>query len=124
MARYLGTRCLIPENAEVANAVGALTGKIVVSEEVQIRQKKEDDGPEGYWIYLRDGRLSADEKEEAIQLARQGCEEYVRKETSRRGAVGEIKIKCRVWDHNAMTRNGASIELGTIVKCTAVGSFA
>lgn len=124
VAKRLHTRCVIPENAEVANAVGALAGKIRASCQVPIKRRENEDGESRYFVYARDRILDAEEKEEAIALAEKEAEVFAVEEARRRGAVKNITVHSHVSDRIVTAGNQISVELGAMVECTAEGSFA
>lgn len=123
VAKRLHTRCVIPENAEVANAVGALAGKIRASCRVPIKRRENDDGESRYFVYGKDRILDAEEKEEAIALAEKEASASALEEARRRGAVKNITVHSEVSDRTVTAGNQISVELGAVVECTAEGSF-
>lgn len=124
VARRLHTRCVIPENAEVANAVGALAGKIRADCRVPIKKRQNEDGETRYFVYARDRILDAEEKEEAIALAEQEAAAFAMEEARRRGATKNITVQSSVLDRTVTVGNQGAVELGAVVECTAEGSFA
>ncbi|MGI5894112.1 MAG: hydantoinase/oxoprolinase family protein [Candidatus Merdivicinus sp.] len=91
VADALGAPCIIPENAAVANALGAVTGRVsaTVSAEIILAGATEDDG---YHICTPRQRLFAPTYEEAVQTALEAVRTEARQEAERRGAKGEILI--------------------------------
>lgn len=70
VANILNTRCIIPENASVANAIGAITGNVTAEETVILRPKYEVHGITGYICYSSEGRREFDGYDEALDWAR------------------------------------------------------
>lgn len=87
----LGTKVLIPEHAEVANAIGAAVGQAVETVEILIRR---DTVTKLFNVYSSEGKRSFEKLDEATQKA---------EELGRRLAVaylpgGEHEIDCQVRD--------------------------
>ncbi len=121
VARYLGTTCLIPKDAEVANAIGALAGRVSVICEAQVKLRESQSGEQLYFVHARDMTLTAEEKEDAISIAKEACERYAREEALRRGAGEDLQIICTVTDNTIMAKKQIEITLDTTVRCVAIG---
>jgi len=94
VARALGTSCLVPPHAAVANAVGAVTGHVVAVSEVLIKPEYRKTGISGYFAYAtlesRKFGLYAD----ALAWARgKAEEEALRTARSRGAAAPEVGIE-------------------------------
>jgi N-methylhydantoinase A/oxoprolinase/acetone carboxylase beta subunit len=88
-AARLGTRLIIPEHAEVANAYGAITGRVVERAEVTIRPDK----PDGFLLIAMDERCRFDTLAEAVAVGEEHCREAARRRTEeRRGRLIEISV--------------------------------
>jgi len=68
VARALGTRCVIPENAGVANALGAILGNISATCEIVIKPKYSIEGIEGYIVFGKSRNSYAKDKNEAVEI--------------------------------------------------------
>ncbi len=122
VARALGTTCIVPEHAGVANAIGAVMSHVSAEVAVDIRLEGGPGGFAGYRVRgITESRLFED-RDEAILFARQEAEAESKEEALRRGALGEISISSFVSGEVAEARGGARIELGMTVTATAVGS--
>ena len=78
---------MIPENAGVANAVGAITGNVVVEESILIRPHNVAViGITGYYCYSSDEKKEFHEYKEALGWAVMQAEAVVRKIAADRGA--------------------------------------
>jgi N-methylhydantoinase A/oxoprolinase/acetone carboxylase beta subunit len=72
VARSLHTDLILPEHHEVANAVGAIAGSVMVEEELLIYPKLSRDGLEvfGYYVQAHDERCEFEELDAALAHAR------------------------------------------------------
>ena len=119
VADMLGTEAVIPENHQVANALGAIVGNISVSCTVEIMPDNTADGISGFMVYSKDGKITFEDHEEAVRYAVREAEENVREEMIRRGAVGEFNVTSSVRTDEASATDG-TVYIGTAV--TASGS--
>ncbi len=72
VAQALHTELILPEQYEVANAVGAIAGSVMVEEELLIYPKLSRDGLEvfGYYVQAHDERHEFEELDDALAHAR------------------------------------------------------
>jgi N-methylhydantoinase A/oxoprolinase/acetone carboxylase beta subunit len=72
VAEALHTELILPEHFQVANAVGAIAGSVMVEEELLIYPKLSRDGLEvfGYFVQASDERLECEELSDALAHAR------------------------------------------------------
>jgi N-methylhydantoinase A/oxoprolinase/acetone carboxylase beta subunit len=72
VARTLHTELILPEHHQVANAVGAIAGSVMVEEEILIYPQLSRSGLEvfGYYVQASDERLQFEELDEALARAR------------------------------------------------------
>jgi N-methylhydantoinase A/oxoprolinase/acetone carboxylase beta subunit len=72
VARALHTELILPKHHEVANAVGAVAGSVMVQEELLIYPKLSHDGLEllGYYVQAQDDRHEFEDLHEALAHAR------------------------------------------------------
>lgn len=82
VARALNTEYIIPDNAAVANAAGAITGEVAAVESVTVRPKDS-----GYFCYSSLHRKEFASYEEALSWARKEAEEIAIKRAQERGGV-------------------------------------
>ena len=64
------TRCMLPEHHQVANAVGAITGSVLVEEKVVVKPLYDTSGVVGYTAHSSHARLESESLEEAMDWAR------------------------------------------------------
>jgi hypothetical protein len=88
-AKTLNTELILPDNFQVANAVGAIAGSIMVSEEILIYPKLSESGLDviGYYVQSSYDRLEVEELQDALVSARQIGHEYVYSAAIRSGAA-------------------------------------
>jgi len=72
VARILNTELILPEHYEVANAVGAIAGSVMVEEELLVYPRLSRDGLEvlGYYVQASDERREFEELDDALANAR------------------------------------------------------
>ncbi len=116
VAKALGTEYIHPENAEVANALGALKADINTVVRVEIYQGLSSSGHMYYVVHAPLGSSRFDNLDEAIDTAKAASEEAALKEARARGALGELAVSTSIERHSAMSNWGAKVELG----CAAV----
>ena len=121
VAKALGTTCIMPEHAGVANALGAILGHIAAEISVEIRLEGGPGGISGYRVRGFTESKLFESRENAIQYALEDAEKEAKEEAVRRGAIGELTVTSGINSQSAEARGGASIELGITVTATAVG---
>ncbi len=121
VAAMLGTRAVIPPYASVANAVGAVVGRVQAESGLEVRANYTTEGISDYTVFGREGARIFKNRGEAEAFAAAEAGEAARAEALRRGAKGEITVTCEVFAHNGDSRNG-TIYLGSQAVARAVGS--
>ena len=88
VAKALHTELILPEHHEVANAVGAIAGSVMVEEELLIYPKLSRDGLEvfGYYVQAHDVRHEFEELSAALAHARELSQERALGAALRSGA--------------------------------------
>ena len=118
VARAFGTDCMIPEHAEVANAVGAAIADITTQIKVEISPSYNDSGITEYTVRDLDGKQICETLEQAIEAALSSAIRQATAEARRRGALGELKVDTQVKPLSAFNNYGQEIELGASVLAT------
>ncbi|MDF2685219.1 MAG: dihydropyrimidinase [Clostridia bacterium] len=118
VAERLGTKYIIPENAGVAIAIGALIGNISVNCNVEIKPELYAEGTVNYIIYGKNKNHKVEDLEKAIETAKQEVYEYLVTESKNRGAQGDLNITYEIFNNEAQAKDN-DIYLGTIVSGTA-----
>jgi N-methylhydantoinase A/oxoprolinase/acetone carboxylase beta subunit len=124
VADALGTRCVIPEYAGVANAIGAIVGSIRVTRRVEIKPEYSIDGLRGYVVFGESGAIRTADQQVAIEEARKAAQEAAREEAVRRGAQGEIALSTEVLISAPKSRFGKEVLVGIRVEATAISKAA
>jgi N-methylhydantoinase A/oxoprolinase/acetone carboxylase beta subunit len=88
VAQALHTELVLPEHHQVANAVGAIAGSVMVEEELLVYPRLSRDGLEvfGYYVQAGDERLEIEGLEEALSQARRLSQERALGAALRSGA--------------------------------------
>ncbi len=118
VAQKLGTRAVVPEYHEVANALGAIVGSIRVTHSVEIVPDNGAEGTFGHLVFGSEGKKRFKELSDAIAYAREQAEAEAKAEAIRRGAHGAITVTSEVRTNDAEMRDGA-VYLGTVVTAVA-----
>jgi hypothetical protein len=121
VANTLGTKAVIPEHFEVANALGAIAGSVSASTTVDIRPNYAASGITGYTVSGRDETKVFDYIRNAEEYAAAEAEAGALAEATRRGARGEINVTCKLIADEADTGE-FRVYLGTRAVALAVGS--
>lgn len=121
VAKAFNTKCVIPEHAQVANAVGALCCKISAQSQVLIKANNllAMDGIDGYIVYAHDENISFDELDPAIETAKQHSISQATALVRERGATGEIDVTTTVTHNTATSRDNITIFINVSVISTA-----
>ncbi len=121
VAKALGTDCVIPPDAGVANAVGAVVGNISASVEVELRPNHTADGIHGYFVCARDSQELLKTRGEAERRCRELAETLAAEEARSRGVMGDIRVSIQSEDNASSDAKGTRIDLGTRFTATAIG---
>lgn len=119
VAKRLDTRLVIPEHAEVRNALGAVVGGVVQTVRVLIQPLA---AGSAYRVHLPSEARLFPGLEEAVECAEDVAREKAA-ELARRAGAGETKVQVKREDQILRDKRGVADEiyLGTEVIATAVG---
>lgn len=123
VAKALKTRCVVPQNAGVANALGAVVGNIVATCTVEVVPDYAVEGIRGYVVHGADKNIAYCTQAQATQAAKTEAERMARAEAQKRGAKGDLVVSVEVADSSAPAKE-ITIYLGTKVTATAIGRIA
>jgi N-methylhydantoinase A/oxoprolinase/acetone carboxylase beta subunit len=116
VAKAFKTKCILPEHAEVANALGALKADINAVVRVNITQRNSlSSGNVYYIVHSPSGSMRIDDFDEAVAWAKDEASKAAIREARARGAVGELKADTSLVRHKAVSRWGAGVEMGATV---------
>jgi len=118
-ARRLHTELVIPPHAEVANAVGAVSGSVVVRQRVLINPLADE---EVLRVHLPDGPRDFEKLEDAVTYVLETVPASLEAQARAAGAE-QVEIRSARQDHWAPTRGGGLdvIYLGTELTFAAAG---
>jgi N-methylhydantoinase A/oxoprolinase/acetone carboxylase beta subunit len=123
VAAALGTTCVLPDHAGVANALGAIISHVAAEATVEVRLEGGPGGIAGFRVRGFTSSPLVETREEALAFARAEAEQEARLEARRRGAEGELTVTVDATTDVARAKGGVPIELGMSVTATAVGSM-
>lgn len=122
VAAALGTTCVLPPYAEVANAVGAVCGSIRAEVTVEVRQGYQaPEDSEGFFYLLGESGAHYRKQEEAVAAAHTLAEARARAEAHARGASGALTVTCTTRNQTAEILGGTT-PLSSYVTAVAVGA--
>ena len=119
VAAALSAECVIPPDAGVANAVGAVTADISAEVKLTITPNLSAEGVEGYTLYLPDGSHDFEKLSDAVERAEREARELAIAEARRHGAPGELAVTVDVGARSALDRRGSTVELDTTIVARA-----
>jgi N-methylhydantoinase A/oxoprolinase/acetone carboxylase beta subunit len=115
-AASLGTEAVIPENADVANAIGAITSRIVILRKVDIIAPQ----PDRYQVVGLAGVKNFGKLDEADAYAEKLLIHRVR-ELAQAAGTSETRVDTRREDRRPTTADGSRIFLGRTIWCRLTG---
>jgi len=115
-ARRLRTRAILPEHADVANAIGAITSHVAVEQHLRIVPN--DDG--GYRIEGLPGSPVFNHLKDADAHARQQLVRHIRA-TARRAGTSQEAVTIETEDDTVTTARGEAVFLGRTITGQLVG---
>ncbi len=89
VAAALGTRCILPDHAEIGNAIGAVMAELIARASVSVTQW--DEGGVTYLVHTPEGSVKFERMEDAAAAARASAAEKAVREALLRGAKGELQ---------------------------------
>ncbi|UCF98041.1 MAG: hydantoinase/oxoprolinase family protein [Spirochaetaceae bacterium] len=116
VARSLHTELVIPDHAEVANAIGAVVGSIMQAVRVLITPQ---DGGEVFRAHCEDGLHDFTELEEAAAFALRSAKSRA-EELARRAGAASVTVSTEREDHNALAA-GDEFFVHSLITATATG---
>lgn len=123
VAEALGTACILPENAGVANAIGALQAKIDTVVRVYITQMQEAGGENYYIAHMPEGSIRYSSLKDAVAAAERAADTKAVEEAKRRGAKEPIRSVVRTNRNTALTGSGAEVSMGAFVEAEVIGDM-
>ena len=109
-ARALNAPFMVPENAEVANAIGAAASRVAVEHQVRVHPSRGSDGVIlGYQVRSSEESVLCEQLEEALDTARSLAQAQALAEARRRGAEG--KLDCAVDENRSVYGATGAMEI-------------
>lgn len=122
VAAMLGTRAVIPEHYEVANALGAIMGNVTASCLVEIHPNCHAEGISSYTVFGESRQKTFQELQDAQAFALQEAKRAAVDQVKSRGAKGDIAVSASLLTRDADARDG-TVYLGTAAIAHAVGAM-
>ena len=116
-AANLSTRLIVPRHAEVANAFGAITGRVVERTEVIIRPHRLD----GFNLMAADLQARFDTLEEALGAGEKHCRKIAREKAEQKGGA-EIEVSVASEEIMMPLEDGGANTAFLEIKLTAIAS--
>ena len=122
VASQLNAQLVIPDHAEVANAIGAITSSIIETVEVLIDPIYSPAGIECYTVHSPIEKVDFDELSGAAAYAEVTAKKLAREKAIQAGAGQQVQVQIERNDQTAAEGYGGSnFLLASNVKATAVG---
>ena len=119
-ANALGAEYILAENAEVANAIGALYAKVSSTARVNITERYSPEiGGFFYIVHAPDGSFRVEQKSEALRLARKAAEKAAEAEARARGAEGHIVTDSHIEQMDTFDKWGVRAVLARVAVAEA-----
>ncbi len=112
VARAMGVEYVIPEDAEVANAIGTAIADISAKVVVDVSPKYGAGGLDGFTVHASTGNRFFRNAEEAIAFAIKVARADAEAEARARGALGKLDISTQVEKRKGPTMLGEVLNLG------------
>jgi N-methylhydantoinase A/oxoprolinase/acetone carboxylase beta subunit len=116
VAERLQARLIIPEHAEVANAIGAIASEVVVRERAIVRPGDVSN----YVVHTRNGKREFDQLDGAVSAAREAARELAVERAGRSGATRPT-VRIDVDERKGLLADGQEELIEVIVEATAAG---
>jgi N-methylhydantoinase A/oxoprolinase/acetone carboxylase beta subunit len=124
VASQLGAELIVPEHAEVANAIGAITGSIIEAVEVLIDPIYSPAGLVCYTIHTPEEKVDLPDLTSATAFAERTAKRLAKEKAIRAGAGKQIDVKIQRADEIAKPAQGygeAGFLLSSHIKAIAIG---
>lgn len=123
VAKALGTKCLIPEHAEVANAVGATVANISVKIQIDISPMFNDSSLVGYTVHGINGIHNVQSIEAASEIAMELALNSAKSEAKKRGSVGALSCETVLEKKVLHSKEGDELENGATAIAIVTGNI-
>jgi len=121
VASQLGAELIVPEHAEVANAIGAITGSIIETVEILIDPIYSAAGLVCYTVHTPEEKIDFPDLTGASKYAINTAKKLAKEKAIRAGAGKQVEVKVDRLDDIATPADGSSLLLSCHVKAIAIG---
>jgi len=123
VAKLLGTRAVLQPYAGVANALGAIAGKVSARVSVHVKADYLGAEPDGFSVTDRQGKHKFEKYEDAERYAEQLAEQLARDEAKRKGAGEHPDLQIRKHQIRTASGMGPEVFFETVVEADASGRY-
>jgi N-methylhydantoinase A/oxoprolinase/acetone carboxylase beta subunit len=116
VGRSLGAQVVIPEHAEVANAIGAVASEVVVREQAVVRPGE----IANYVVHSRAGRTEHENLQDAVEAAKSETASLARQRALQSGTRSH-DVRYRVDERRAYSSAGDEVLVEVLVEATVNG---
>lgn len=116
-AKALGTHAVVPEDAGVANAVGAITGSIIGEEKVLIKPHYEVSGISGYGCHSSQEYYETTDYKKALEWAKEKAGKGALEKAAAMGGK-DVEVTVEFVENNASTREAPD---GLLLETVVIG---
>lgn len=120
VAEKLKTECVIPENSEVANALGAALSDIRSEVKLTVAPNMSNNIVGNFIVYFGEGYRVYTREKDAIEDAKLLASELASNEARKLGALGELRIQTWTSASNFYGADGSRMSLRTDVYASAL----
>ena len=124
VAQKLGCPCVIPSDAEVANALGAVLSNITSEVTLSVSANTSYNIQGNYVLYLPDGVRTFAKEAEAVEEAKKIALKMAEEDARRMGARGELVFDVSIRSSQLYDKTGSVKSLGTWVTASCSDSSA
>lgn len=124
VASQLGGELIVPEHAEVANAIGAITGSIIEAVDILIDPIYSAAGLECYTVHTPEEKVDFPDLTSAVNYAEKTAKRLALERAIRAGAGKQVDVKIQRNDESATPAEGfgsASFLLSSHIRAIAIG---
>ena len=123
VARYLGTRAVIQPYAGVANALGAIAGKVCARVSVHVKADYQGAVPDGFSVTDGNGKHKFEHYEDAERYAEKIARKQAAEEALRQGAGENPEMRVLKREIRTSSAVGPDVFFETVVEAVASGRF-
>lgn len=123
VAKYLGTRAVIHPYAGVANALGAIAGKVSARVSIHVKADYQGAVPDGFSVTDGKGKHKFEHYEDAEKYAEKTARKLAAEEARRQGAGENPEIRILKRQIRTSSAVGPEVFFETVVEAVASGRF-